>query len=148
MRTGRASLLAGGVTAMLLSGCLLSACTLEQILIGQWYSISTPNAGACPRLTWRFVVDARRSIAGFLSDDRQQRVANLSGVLNPDDSFQMTATDVAGNRTASVTGRFSSLVSTISIHGDAAGHGCDGQTFNLRLGRYFAFQGGGGGGGN
>jgi hypothetical protein len=46
-----------------------------------------------------------------------------------------------------VAGRFTSQVSTLSIHGDAAGSGCDGQTFDLRLSGYFARQGGGGGGG-
>jgi hypothetical protein len=72
-------------------------------------------------------------------------IATLSGRLNPDDSFRMMAT--AGQRTASVTGQFTSQVSTIAIHGDAAGRACDGQVFRMRLGTYFAVQGGGGGGG-
>jgi hypothetical protein len=93
-------------------------------------------------------VNPQRSISGYLTDSGQlQPVANLSGVLSADDSFRITATSVAGNRTANVTGQFTSQVSTISIHGDAAGSGCDGQTFNLRLGSYFSRQGGGGGGG-
>jgi hypothetical protein len=125
-----------------LATCLLSGCTLEQILLGQEYAIQTPQAGACPRLTWQFVVNAQRSIGGALSNDGQQLIANLSGQLNADDSFQITATSVAGSRTANVTGRFTSLVSTLSIHGDAAGSGCDGQTFQLRLGGYFSRQGG------
>jgi hypothetical protein len=141
MTTRQASALAA------LAASLLAGCTLEQILIGQWYSIGTPPAGACPSLVWRFVVDPQRAIGGFLSREGQQRVANLSGMLNVDDSFTMTATDVASNRTASVTGRFTSQVSTISIHGDAAGNACDRQTFKMRLGSYFSIQGGGGGGG-
>ena len=120
---------------------------LEQLLIGQWYSVYTPAVGACPRLEWRFVVDPHRTINGFLAGDGQQRIANLSGLLNDDDSFQITATDLAGGRTARVTGRFTSQVSTMSIRGLAAGAACDGQTFKLRLGSYFARQGGGGGGG-
>jgi hypothetical protein len=120
---------------------------VEQILIGQWYSVYTPSVGACPRLEWRFVVNPQRSIDGFLSGDGQQRIARLSGLLDTDDSFQITATDLAGNRTAKVTGQFTSQVSTISIHGPAAGTACDGKTFELRLGSYFAHQGGGGGGG-
>jgi hypothetical protein len=131
---------------MLVLGGLLAGCTLEQLLIGQWYTIYTPPAGSCPGLYWRFVVDAQRSIGGFLSRDGRQPVANLSGLLNADDSFQMTASDVAGTRAATVTGQFTSQVSTISIHGDVAGSGCDGQTFYLRLGRYLSSQGGGGGG--
>jgi hypothetical protein len=133
--------------ALVLGSILLSGCTLEQILIGQWYTIYTPAVGTCPALAWRFVVNPQRSIDGFLSSDKQQRIANLSGVLNADDSFQITATDVASNRTAAVTGRFTSQVSTISVRGDGAGRACDGQTFDMPLGRYFSFSGGGGGGG-
>jgi hypothetical protein len=125
---------------------LLPGCKVEQILIGNWYTIYTPKAGACPVLQWQFVVNAQRMIGGYLLTTTQQRIANLAGVLNPDDSFQMTATDVTGHRTANVTGEFLAGVSTISIHGDAAGAACDGQTFNLRLGGYFAFSGGGFGG--
>ena len=131
----------------LAAACILSGCTFEQILIGQWYTVDTPQAGACPRLEWRFFVNPQRSINGFLSHGGQQRTAILSGLLNPDDSFQITAKDIATNQTANVTGRFTSQVSTISIQGDAAGSACDGQTFNLRLGGYLARQGGGGGGG-
>jgi hypothetical protein len=134
------------ITVALAAGSL-SGCTLEQILIGQWYTISTPPDGACPQLEWRFVVNPQRAINGFLSRDGQQRIATLSGVLNADDSFQITATEMGGQRTAAVTGQFTSQVSTISIQGTAAGSECDGKTFRQRLGRYFSFQGGGGGGG-
>jgi len=133
--------------AVTLAAWLLPACTVEQILVGQIYSISTPAAGDCPRLQWQFVVGPQRAISGVLSRDHQQGIATLSGVLDPDDSFRISVTDAAGNRVAQVTGQFTSGVSTISIHGDAAGIACDNQTFELRLGAYFSHQGGGGGGG-
>ena len=125
---------------------LVSGCSVEQILIGQEYAIRTPQAGQCPQLEWRFVVNPQRQIIGSLSRDGG-RSAVLSGLLATDDSFQMTATGPAEDRTATVTGRFTSQKSTISIHGNAAGVACDGQTFELRLGSYFSRQGGGGGGG-
>jgi hypothetical protein len=134
-------------TLLVLAGVLLPGCTLEQILIGQWYTVVTPPSAGCPRLEWQFVVDAQRSIEGFLFRDRQHRIATLSGRLGGDDSFQIVAREVAGIRTATVTGIFTSQVSTISIQGDAAGSGCNGLTFKLRLGNYFLEQGGGGGGG-
>jgi hypothetical protein len=146
-RTWKSGVRTSGVISLVLAGCLLLGCSLEQILIGQWYTIYTPQVGACPRLGWRFVVDAQRMIDGSLLNGRQQPIARLSGLLNADDSFQMTATEVLGNQTATVTGRFTSDVSTISIRGGGAGAPCDGQTFKLRLGGYFAFSGGGGGGG-
>lgn len=147
MRTRRPSALTTGMTSLALVASFLPGCMIEQILIGQWYRVYTPTVGACPRLEWRFVVNPQRSIDGFLSGDGQQRIATLSGRLNADDSFQITTTDVAGNPTGNVTGQFTSQVSTISINGLAAGSACDGQTFKLRLGSYFARQGGGGGGG-
>jgi hypothetical protein len=137
-----------GAIGLTLSAALLQGCTFEQLLIGQWYAIQTPAFGACPLLVWRFVVDANRAMTGFLSRNGQQRIANLSGQLAEDDNFRITVMELAGPRTATVVGRFTSEVSTLSIQGDAAGRGCDGRTFSLRLGSYFAFQGGGGGGGN
>jgi hypothetical protein len=144
--TTRASGLATFLALVLAAG-VLSACTFEQILIGEWYTIVTPKAGACPQLIWQFAVNPQRSIGGFLADAGQQRIASLSGVLNPDDSYQITVTDAAGQRTANVIGQFTSQVSTLTIHGAAAGSACDGQTFNLGLGGYFSRRGGGGGGG-
>jgi hypothetical protein len=140
--------LAIGVIATLLAIASLAGCTFEQILIGQWYSIPTPPAGGCPALLWQFVVNPQRSIDGSLVGEGQRKIATLSGVLNPDDSFRMTAVGVTGTAATEVTGQFTSAVSTITIHGNAAGSECDGKTFTLYLGSYFARQGGGGGGGN
>jgi hypothetical protein len=136
MPTKLASALTGGLIALTLGGC-----TLEQIQIGQWYRFGTPAAGACPSLQWHFAVNAQRGIGGSLENAGQQPIATLAGRLNADDSFQMTVTDLTTHRTADVTGQFTSLVSTMSIHGDGAGQGCDGQTFSLRLGGYFARAG-------
>jgi hypothetical protein len=146
MRTKQAGVLTIGMIMTVVGISLLPGCTFEQILIGQQYRIYTPPMAACPRLEWRFVVNPQRSIDGSLSGEGQ-RLATLSGRLDADDSFHITATGAAGNRTADVTGRFTSQVSTISIRGDAAGSACNGQNFDLRLGSYFARQGGGGGGG-
>jgi hypothetical protein len=133
--------------ALLLTAPILTGCTLEQMQIGQWYIIDTPPAGACPGLEWRFVINPQRAFDGYLSPIGRARIANLAGQLGPDDSFQVTATDVADKRTTAITGRFTSQISTIAIHGDAAGSACDGQIFHLNLGRYFSSAGGGGGGG-
>lgn len=127
---------------VLLAGSLIAGCSLEQLQIGEWYTIYTPSAGSCPGLRWAFFVDAQRKINGSVSLDAVRQVADLTGVLDPDDSFRMIATDQERHRTAEVTGRFTSLVSTIAIQGDGLSAGCDGQTFSLRLGGYFAHAGG------
>ncbi len=147
MTRTQAGLSTSAMIALVLATGLLSGCTMEQILIGQWYTFYTQAVGACPLLEWTITVDPQRSIDGYLARDGHQRIASLSGVLAADDSLQITAKDTAAGRTANITGQFTSQTSTLSIHGDVAGSGCDGQTFSLRLGRYFARQGGGGGGG-
>ncbi len=126
---------------------LPAACSPPQIMIGQLYSIPTPPAGDCPALLWQFVVNPQRVITGSLSRVGEAPFASLSGMLADDESFRMTATTHPDKPSAIVTGVFSAQITTISIHGDAAGPGCDGQSFTLRLGGYFARQGGGGGGG-
>jgi hypothetical protein len=135
------------VWAIALTLALVPGCTFEQVLIGQVYTVITPADGPCPRLAWRFVVNAQRAINGSLSRDGQPPFANLSGQLFADDGFRIMAGGVEGQGTTVVTGRFTSQISTISVHGTVAGSDCDGRTFELRLGHYFAFQGGGGGGG-
>lgn len=147
MTTNQVRLPTTGFIALAVAASVLSGCTGEQIMIGQWYRIDTPPQGACPSLELRFVVDPQRSVGGVLVRDRRDQIAALSGVLNPDDSFDIKAVDATGKRPTIVTGRFTPGISTISIRGDVAGSACDGQTFEMYLGRYFSRQGGGGGGG-
>ncbi len=135
------------LAALAVIAMLPAACSPPQIMIGQLYSIPTPPAGDCPALLWQFVVNPQRVIAGSLSRVGEAPFASLSGMLADDESFRMTAAAHPDKRSATVTGAFSPQITTISIHGDAAGPGCDGQSFALRLGGYFARQGGGGGGG-
>jgi hypothetical protein len=126
--------------------CLPAACTVEQILIGQIYRITTPPVGSCPTLQWQFFVDAERQVHGQLSEVNAPPLATLSGTLAPTDQFDFVATNIATHQTATASGAFTSGTSVISIHGRAIYPGCDNQTFHLRLGPYFARQGGGGGG--
>jgi hypothetical protein len=116
---------------------LLLGCTLEQVEIGRWYTLYTPRTGACPVLEWQFLVNAQRQISGYLSPAYGARTANISGTLNPDDSFQMMAREVQGNRTSSITGRFNQQLTIFTIHGDIAGDDCDGQALELRFVYYF-----------
>jgi hypothetical protein len=131
--------LAAGVAVLTVT----AACSLEQVLLGQWYSIHTVAQGTCPALDWHFVVDAHRSIGGYLDRDQFRQIATLTGTLNPDDSFEMTAHETAGGRTERVTGAFAPQVVTISLDGTWI---CEKQTFRMRPIR--GVGGGGGGGGD
>jgi hypothetical protein len=135
--------LAGGAVA---AAALVSACSLSPILIGQIYRIDTPRDGTCQPFELQFVVNAQRAIQGTLGAYGQPPSADLSGTMGQDGSFRMTATGVVGHGGGTLSGRFTSGVSTISIVGPVAGPGCDGHTLHLYLGRYLRFFGGGGGG--
>jgi hypothetical protein len=132
----------GALTACIAAIALAGSCSLEQVLIGQWYTFQTAPVGNCPALGWHFVVDAKRSIGGYLARDQFIQIATLSGVLNPDDTFQMTATEVGGSRREDITGAFTAQYDTLSLDGSWI---CGKQTFRIRPLR--GFGGGGGGGG-
>jgi hypothetical protein len=140
MKIRRAASVTTGVIALAATALLSPARALEQVQLGQWYTIHTVPLGTCPALDWHFVVDANRSINGYWARDAAKPAAILAGTLNADDSFQMTATEVEGNRQASVSGKFAARVVTISI--DGAGTACDRQTFEIRWVRGFGKGGG------
>lgn len=126
---------------------MLAGCALSPIMIGVYYMIPTPPAGDCSGMQWRFFVNPDRGIEGVVARFGQASFGTLSGTMAADDSFVMTVTDNLSQRTARATGRFTSQISTLSIQGDGAGTACDGQSFQMLLGRYFFRAPGGGGGG-
>lgn len=132
--------------AVELAACLVAlaataSCALEQVPIGEWNLIHTVAQGSCPALDWHFLVDGERNVQGYVAVDQFRRIATLSGVLNPDDSFQMWATDASGSRREGVTGRFTSQIVTLSLDGTWI---CGKQTFRIRPVHQFGLEGGGG----
>jgi hypothetical protein len=132
------------VTTGILALGLVASCQLEQVLLGQWYTLHTIAQGTCPALDWHFVVDAHRSIGGYLDRDQFKQIGILSGTLNPDDSFQMWVTENGTGRRESVTGRFTAQYVTLALDGTWI---CEKQTFRIWLPRGLGGGGGGGGGG-
>jgi hypothetical protein len=142
MTRRRASALMTGLIAVAASAPFSPAVALEQVQIGQVYILHTVAAGGCSELDWHFVVDPHRSMAGFVVCDWLRHTATLSGTLNADDSFQLSVTEVGGNRKAAVTGRFTSRFVTMSI--DGADTFCDKQMFKIVAPRGSGLGGGGG----
>ncbi|HVY14391.1 MAG TPA: hypothetical protein VHB27_04130 [Rhodopila sp.] len=124
---------------------LLAGCHVEQVQLGEVFIVHTPPTGACPRLQWQFVVDARRAISGTLTRGYMP-IGRLAGVLNPDDTFRMDIAALTGSGTGTVRGAVTSQGTTFRIDGDAAGPGCDGRTLYLPGGRWFQGNYSGGGG--
>ncbi len=132
--------------AVRLAACMLglgaiASCSLEQVPIGTWNLIHTVPQGSCPAFDWHFLVDAGRNISGYVAVDQFRQIATLSGVLNPDDSFQIWATEVGGSRREGVTGRFTSQIVTLSLDGTWM---CGKQTFRIRPVQHLGLEGGGG----
>lgn len=130
-----------GLTTCIAAIAATASYSLEQVPIGEQNLIHTVAQGDCPALDWYFPVDARRNIDGYVARDQFRQIATLSGVLNPDDSYQMWATEKGGNRRESVTGRFTAEVVTLSLDGTWI---CGKQTFRIRPVRHLGLQGGGG----
>jgi hypothetical protein len=139
LNSRRATAVVTGMIALAATASLSPARALEQVQIGQIYIMHTAPADTCNALDWHFVVDAHRSMIGFLTCDWNTRLATLSGTLNADDTFQITVTEQEGSRKANITGKFNSRFVTLSI--DAPGSPCDKHTFRIN-----AVRGGGGGG--
>ncbi len=131
-------------TAGVLALGVVAACTLEQVLPGQWYALHTRPQGGCPALDWHFVVDAQRSIGGYLSREPSNQIGTLSGTLNADDSYEMWVTQKDTGRKESVTGRFTAQDVTFSMDGSWI---CEKQVLRISLPRGLGGGGGGGGGG-
>ena len=127
-RTTRAIVITTGMIAFTAAASFAPA-KAQRTVQAQWYNLSTPKSGTCPGIDWHVVVDADRTIAGNLSWDRMKHTATLSGSLKPDDTFELTASEVGGSKHATITGKVLRSGSEFTITG--SGTGCDNQKFTV-----------------
>jgi hypothetical protein len=127
-RTTRAIVITTGMIPFIAAASFAPA-KAQRTVQPQWYNLSTPKSGTCPGIDWHVVVDADRSIAGNLSWDRMRHTATLAGTLKPDNTFELTASEVGGSRHATITGKVLNQGSVFTITG--TGTGCDNQTFRV-----------------
>ena len=111
-------------------GCVRPAAAVEEVMPGALYAFHTVASGACPALDWQAYVDGDRSVTGFFGWDRMRHTAKIIGTLATDDSFRLSAKEVDGPRTATVTGKVATGWLTISI--DGTGTGCDKKTWKVQ----------------
>ena len=98
-----------------------------QGVAGTWV-FHSGSSGACPGLDWHVNSDGR-ALGGFIAWNEGKSIARVSGTLTGSD-FKMTAKEVGGERTASVTGRVeggNTLTATIT----GTGGPCDGKTIKV-----------------
>lgn len=107
---------------------------------GSVYSFSTRKSGTCPNLEWHVVVRDGSSLGGVISWDNERRVARVSGRLNPDRSFQMTATEVNGRGKATITGQ---VLADGRMSARISGAGCESRLIEVPLRPAFSSFGSG-----
>jgi hypothetical protein len=128
-RTTRAIVITTGMTAFIAAASFVPVKAQREVQ-PQWYNLSTPKSGTCPGIDRHIVVDADRTIAGNLSWDHMRHTATLTpGTLKPDDTFELTASEVGGSKHATITGKVLNRGSEFTITG--SGTGCDNQKFTV-----------------
>jgi hypothetical protein len=131
------------LTSLAIATSITPAPAVEQVELGQLYFFHSPPVGTCPGLDWHTVVDKDREITGWISWEGNKHLATVTGKLNPDDTFQVTAKEVVGgNHMATVTGKVASGTLTFTING--SGTGCDGKTWKIQRSTQGSASGGAG----
>ena len=107
--------------------------TMQQLITpgeGSVYTFSSARSGTCPNLEWHVVVRGGNALGGVISWDNERRVARVSGKLNPDRTFQMTATEVNGRGKASITGQ---VLADGRFSAKITGAGCESRLIEVPL---------------
>ena len=92
-------------TGILLTGAVWDAAVAERPVEGTVYVFHSKANDGCPALDWHVVVGINGALNGMISWDAMKSMAHVSGTMNADKDFSMTATEVGGaGRTAAITG--------------------------------------------
>jgi hypothetical protein len=120
------------LASMALAGLALS---LPGVAFGQGavqanlYSFHSGRIGDCPGLDWHVNVESSGKVTGMVGWDNMTHMASLAGTMQPDGKFSLTAKEVGGPKTATVTGLNTGSYATITITG--TGGPCDGKTVQV-----------------
>jgi hypothetical protein len=120
------------IARMALAGLALS---LPGVAFGQgaiqpnFYAFHTGPIGNCPGLDWLVNVESSGKVAGMVGWDNMTHMASLAGTMQSDGRFSLTAKEVGGPKTATVSGTNAGNYATIAITG--TGSPCDGKTVQV-----------------
>lgn len=115
------------VSTALAFTALFGGCAVEQVTLGEMFTVLADPSGACPALDILLVARADRSMEGTVYWDDRRQSSPITGVLHQDDTFDLTTPDVGGTQAARITGRVTEGGVFMTIHG--SGGGCDGRSF-------------------
>ena len=132
-----------GLTVLAVAGVMACGSAFAQQPAGsRLYAFHTGRMGNCPGLDWHIVLEPDNKLNGFVAWDNMRHMAQLSGALNQNRSFQMDAKEVGGQqRTATVKGN--AMGDYINAVIEGSGTACDGKSLNIP--RVTGGLGGGGG---
>lgn len=78
---------------------------LAQAVQGNVYVFHSQPTGGCPTLDWHVVVGPNHSLSGMIAWDDMKAMARVTGTVDSDNKFTMTAQEVGGQaRSATVSG--------------------------------------------
>jgi hypothetical protein len=107
------------------------------------FSFHSNQNGGCPALDWHMVLAPDNSVSGMLGWQHMQVVARVTGSFNAQaKTFQLSAQEVGGNRTATISGN---VIAPGQIKANIKGPGVDCE--NLEVWAWTPSQKGPGGAG-
>ena len=69
------------------------------------FSFHSNATSSCPGLDWHLVVAPNYTVSGMVGWQNMQMIARVTGTMNPQNkTFQLSAKEQGGNRTATITG--------------------------------------------
>jgi hypothetical protein len=104
MRT-RILVIATMAAAAFNAGAMLNTAHAQVPAPGTLFVYHSTAQGACPALDWHVVVGENGALSGMVAWNDMKTVARVSGKTNAEHQFSMTATEVGGGKTATITGQ-------------------------------------------
>jgi hypothetical protein len=120
------------IASMALAGLALSPPGVafgQAAIQANLYSFHTGRMGDCPGLDWHVNVESDGKVTGMVGWDNMTHMAALAGTMQSNGQFSLTAKEVGGTKTATVSGTNSGNYATITITG--TGGPCDGRTVQV-----------------
>jgi len=93
------------------------------------FSFHSNATSGCPSLDWHIVVQPDYTVSGMVGWQNMQLIARVSGAMNPQSkTFQLTAKEAGGNRTATISG---TIIAPNHITANIKGSGVDCQGLDI-----------------
>jgi hypothetical protein len=116
--------IAAAAAIVTISGAAVAQTPQERV-----FSFHSNSSSNCPSLDWHLVVQPNYTVSGMVGWQNMQSVARVSGSMNAQaKTYQLTAQEVGGNRTATISG---TIIAPDHITANIKGPGVDCQGLDI-----------------